>query len=1075
MTVNSPQPLGSMSERVQEAFAQAVELDGLPRSAFLTRLREEDAALAKEVESLVRFHGAGNGEGRDRALDQVLDQLLDGGHTHLGLERDRHPTLSLPPSLLGEVVGGCKLERIIGAGGMSAVYSAWQGFPPRRVAVKIVRRERLSAAARRRLRVEAEALARLEHPNIARVYAAGSQLIGSRESDPDSPYIVMELVEGAMTITRWADEKQLNARARIALMSTICDAVEHAHRAGVIHRDIKPGNVIVGIDGTPKVIDFGIASVADSTVTAATEGPMGTLAYMSPEQARGSTIDTRSDVWGLGALLYDLLADRPPFDMRDRSLAQHLDRLLHDPPTHITHAASEARGASFVTTLPAATDAVLRKALATDPDRRYRGAGELGDELRRLIRGETLLARPDSEWDSLARVTRRHRRSLIAATGIALTVVCALVVSLILLNSERTALAHANWSAYLASISAASGMLDRGDASAAHKNLSAAPEFHRDWEWNFLEQRCDQTSWQLQLPRSQQVYGLDYAADGRTLFVAASGHALALDAQTHQERWRVNSGSTDPWWRVRAVADRGAVFLRLVRGLERVDGNGAVLAWVEDPNINDMDVNAAGDRLFTNSPSGAVERDVNTLALLRTIVAVPALTAFPREMCVAPDGSRIVTGDMGGSVTLFDSENGVVAWSWKTPGIPVEIRGVAFSSDGTRVVACGGPHLVVFDAATGAVLWHLAQSGHLYCSPSFTVDANEVLVATWSETVERYDASNGAFIASISGAHSQVWTVVPSPDGTSIAAGCFGARVQVFASNASTDIPALVLDGSAIVSVATSAQKSSASLYAATANGALFAIDRATLAVQRISVDLHVNDVAVAADDTVAVAHDGGVVWLTGDGSVSRSATTSARVHRVGFVSQDKLTAAICADGCEVFFDSASTKEKWMVGDRKTGCSIACDTQDSNVVYIPGGHGGVSVLLNSTSGLQAHPKHMSPEFPITAALSPDRKTLAIGCVMSEGEVSLLDARTFKPRANLPNHRGNVHAVAWSNDGQRIASAAGDDTVRIWHVARECEILTAWRGPCTDLAFDANDALWLACADGRLRVLRAKDR
>ena len=95
--------------------------------------------------------------------------------------------------------------------------------------------------------------------------------------------------------------------------------------------------------------------------------------------------------------------------------------------------------------------------------------------------------------------------------------------------------------------------------------------------------------------------------------------------------------------------------------------------------------------------------------------------------------------------------------------------------------------------------------------------------------------------------------------------------------------------------------------------------------------------------------------------------------------------------------------------------------------------------------------------------------------MSEGEVSLLDARTFKPRANLPNHRGNVHAVAWSNDGQRIASAAGDDTVRIWHVARECEILTAWRGPCTDLAFDANDALWLACADGRLRVLRAKDR
>ena len=441
--------------RVQDAFAEAIALPTLSRPAFLAQLRGENPALADEVESLLAYHARADGRG------------------------ETDPTTSLPATLLGKIVGGCGIERLVGYGGMSAVYAATQEFPRRRVAVKIVRRERLGASARRRLRVEAEALARLEHPNIARVYAAGTQRLSDRDEDSESPFIVMELIDGAVPLNTWANERKLDPRARIELVARIADAIEHAHRAGVIHRDLKPGNVIVGGDGVPKVIDFGIATVHNSTVTQATEGPMGTLAYMSPEQARGQRVDTRSDVWGLGALLYDLLAGAPPFDAEDNSVAAHIDRLLHETPAPIAARAGASHGADFAADIPPACDAVLRKALANDPERRYRGATDLAEELRRLIAGEPLIARPDSEWDSLVRLMRQHRASLSAAAGIFAVTLIALIIALGLLRREREAHDRAQWAADIASISAASAMLDRGDASAARDMLEAAPAEHR--------------------------------------------------------------------------------------------------------------------------------------------------------------------------------------------------------------------------------------------------------------------------------------------------------------------------------------------------------------------------------------------------------------------------------------------------------------------------------------------------------------------------------------------------------------------------------------------------------------------
>ena len=1045
MSSLNPPSNSSTSDRVQRAFDDAIALTGVALSTFLTQLRAENSAAADEVESLLRYHAKSGG-----ALDTPVDTRVT-------------------PSLVGQTVGGCKLERLIGAGGMSVVYSAVQGFPPRRVAVKIVRSERMGTSARRRLRVEAEALARLEHPNIARVYTAGSQEIAATGDDEESPYIVMELVEGAVTITRWADKQNLTARARIDLVATIADAVEHAHRAGVIHRDIKPGNVVVGSDGILKIIDFGIASVANSMVTAATEGVMGTLAYMSPEQARGDTIDTRSDVWGLGALLYDLLADRPPFDMRDTSLARHIDRLLHDPPIAIAHAANEARSVRFVEEIPPATDAVLHRALATDPERRYRSAGELADELRRLSRGEPLLARPDSEWDGVARLMRRHRRSLFTAGCIMLAVVGALIVSLILLKSEREALEREEWMTYVASISAASSLLERTDASEAKKHLAKSAPSLRGWEWKHLSVRCDQTAWQVELPEGNQVYGLDYSLDGTMLFAAASQFAVAIDTATHKEVWRMRTAG-QPYWRAITTNDGGAIFVRNASAIERRDTAGALVAACEDSNVTDIAFDATRTRLFTNTVNGFIDRDTNSLEAKRTVRATPPLSEFPRALAASPDASRIVLGDKGGTTTCLDADTGNVQWTWKPKGPTVEVRGVAFSKDGTRVVTCGGRTLAVLHAQTGAILWEVNDPSRGFRYPRFMPDGSEVIAVTWQESVERYDALTGASKATIVGSYCPVWTAVPSPDGKWIASGNLDARVQVCDANASVQIPEVKLDGSAVLQLAPLLDDNAA--LAVTRDGGLFRVDAQPLHATKLECALHATTVRRDGDGTIALGHSTGFAFITKDGVILRNIETPASVDSLAFVDRGKMLAAHLTNGTERFYDARTDELLHTIENREFDAQPSCDTAREGFAFVPGGQGGSPLCIDLRTGI-TRPVAPSPEYAMTASLSPDRKTLALGCVQPDGEVTLLDANSLKIRAFLDGHRGIVRALAWTQDGKLLASAGSDAWVRVWDVKRKVEIIAAWKGACFDVAFDNDDTLWLACLDGKVRLLRSK--
>ena len=296
---------------------------------------------------------------------------------------------------------GYRLVRLIGQGGMGAVYEAEQASPRRAVALKVIRPGWATPAALRRFDLEAEILGRLEHPGVARIYEAG---VGQGADGQAQPFFAMELVRGR-PLTEYAAERRLTVAGRLALFAAVCDAVQHAHQQGVIHRDLKPSNILVTEDGGPKVLDFGVARLTadggrDGTATG--DGQVvGTLQYMSPEQAAGDAgrVDTRADVYALGLILYELLAGRPAFALDGRPLAEVLEVIRDQAPAALSSVDRRLRGD---------LETIVGTCLAKEPGRRYAGASAVAADVRRYLNFEPIAARPPSAFYHLARFARRN-------------------------------------------------------------------------------------------------------------------------------------------------------------------------------------------------------------------------------------------------------------------------------------------------------------------------------------------------------------------------------------------------------------------------------------------------------------------------------------------------------------------------------------------------------------------------------------------------------------------------------------------------------------------------------------------
>lgn len=404
-------------KEVRALFEQCLEATGQARGELLCAARP---AVRDEVEALLAVDEQAGGQlDPDRASEQFADA------TGLSVAT-------------GQQIGGYRVERLIGKGGMGSVYLARQQNPDRDVAIKLQVAEEFTGGGQDRFAREIALLAKLQHPGIAQIFDAGTHRQQTAFGEMQWPFFVMEYVEGARSISEWAD--QLPAREVDAVLPTarlLCEAVAYAHQQGVVHRDIKPHNVLVDEGGRVKLIDFGIArwdaaGAAASASLTGTGDVIGTLQYMAPEQISGGAqpITAAADVYALGAVLFELLSGRPAFDIRGKSLTE-AGRIVSE---------TEAPALSLAT---AAVDQdlalIVAKALRKEPEQRYATASELVEDLRRFEAGLPILARPLSTRYQLRMLMRRRSKAVFLATAAVAAVLVTTLVSGYFADEARSA------------------------------------------------------------------------------------------------------------------------------------------------------------------------------------------------------------------------------------------------------------------------------------------------------------------------------------------------------------------------------------------------------------------------------------------------------------------------------------------------------------------------------------------------------------------------------------------------------------------------------------------------------------
>ena len=525
-----------MGERA--IFFEAVEKDDpAERAAYLDDACAGDPNLRRRIEALLQSH-ATVGDFLDMPAAEQLaagsGMPADRGFSGAGLASPERSEANVPldflapsrrPDSLGRL-GHYEVLEVIGQGGMGTVYEAEQDSPRRTVALKVVRPGFASPAIVKRFTHEAQILGRLHHPGIAQVYEAGL-------ADDGQPFFAMEFIRG-LPLDEYARRHGLDLTARVGLLARVCDAVQHAHDQGVIHRDLKPANILVEETGQPKVLDFGVARATDADLLTAagltqTGQLLGTPNYMSPEQvtADPAAIDHRADVYALGVILFELAAHRLPYQLENRPLAEAARLILEQDPPRLGSINPELRGD---------VETIVAKALEKDPARRYPSAADLAADLRRWLAHEPILARPPSALYHLRKFARRHKGLVggVVATGVAL--VLGLVGTILFAVGEarqrgqaeqnaRQAIdekREAQFQAYRARLAAAAAALSAHDVADAARQLDAAPEDLRDWEWRHLQQ-----------PARRQLRGDPVARRGSRLPARRPGPAPGLG---HDER-----------------------------------------------------------------------------------------------------------------------------------------------------------------------------------------------------------------------------------------------------------------------------------------------------------------------------------------------------------------------------------------------------------------------------------------------------------------------------------------------------------------------------------------------------------
>jgi len=1056
-------------------FVEAIDIADEPgRSAYLDQHCGIGTPLRSKVEALIRAHQLPGG-----FLPEGPTGPLSGG-------------TPWPEEGPGTVIGPYHLQEKLGEGGWGVVYVAEQVAPMRRtVALKLIKPGMDTRQVLARFEVERRALALMDHPHIATVLDAGATVRGR-------PFFVMERVHGTR-ITEFCDREHLDVPQRIALLIQICHAVQHAHQKGIIHRDLKPSNILVARrDGipTPKVIDFGIAKSTegagdDDTVLSPAQPFLGTPAYVSPEQVAGGVMDTRSDIYSLGVLLYELLTGTTPFDGREwmksgmASLRKQLAEV--DPPTpsarvRSLHTAEGIRAAVARSTTPSRwtasltgdLDAIVMKCLEKDPARRYETAHALGQDLRRHLTGEPVLARPSGVGYRLHKWMGRNRLVVSAAGGILVALWTALGFSTWAWRREAAARAAeavqrtraeageriARRAGYVADMNLAQIALERNQLGRVREILtrSVPGDGHEDlrqWEWRWLDRMSRGDALSSVGFSPAPVVRMAITRRGEWIVREGSGTVRVLEGSTRKPLLKVEGGS-------------GAKVLAL-------SGDTQTAAW--------------DHRLPDGTPCIQVWRSPWTEP-----VASLALGAAPLAIALSHSAEHLAVFQGDGTVRLYDVAKGVERGAMSVAKPEGIHKGTVVYSPGDSMLALGGTDgwIHLLDPGTLKILrsWQASKEG--LTALAFSPDGSRLASgAGFSDaTIRLWDPARGSAAGVLEGHASWVSTLAFSHDGHRLASAGGDGTVRIWnmdPDSAATprraafrghvgEIDALawspddqtVLSGGRDGRILTwdprrsPSEGGSVTVPLAVASFQFMPEGRSVVAVDwegRLVVCSLPHTGAMTVESRGRIEGTFGEVQLSRDGSRMAVGSDTGNVEIRDGTGRRRLALGTAGASIPILLRHQPEPDIWWIVDALGGVrrwrgegpipgaawhmppGLIAASLSPDFQSIAGVHRDGSIhVLRAEDGKRLAAPIQAPGPCLDLLHAPDGRTFVTAG--EEGIVRIWDAATGRPVNALRGHQQTAWSVAFSPDGRRLATGGqGVEAVKLWDPELPAEVGT----------------------------------
>jgi WD40 repeat protein/serine/threonine protein kinase len=1020
MKAPTPSPVKPADDNEEVLFWEALErAKGPEREAYLDQACAGNEALRRRLGALLQAD-----ESPYPFLEPQVGDLLGQITTR--------PAPDFTVEEAGVRIGRYKLLEKIGEGGCGMVYMAEQEEPiRRRVAFKVIKLGMDTEQVIARFESERQALALMDHPNIAKVLDAGATGTGR-------PYFVMELVRG-IRITDYCDQNNLSTEERLKLFVQVCHAIQHAHQKGIIHRDIKPSNILVTLhDGVPvpKVIDFGIAKattgqcLTDKTLFTAFQQFVGTPAYMSPEQAEmsGLDVDTRSDIYALGVLLYELLTGQTPFEQKALVAAglDEMRRIIREqepvrPSTRLSTltdpertTVAKRRGADppqLIHLLRGDLDWIVMKALEKDRTRRYETANGVAEDVLRHLNNEPVAARPPSLGYRLQKSLRRNRLVFTAAGLVGLALVLGAVVSLWQAirateagRREQAARLRADEAARVAD-----SQRDRAEKEAQKAKASELVASLNLYVANM--QRAQEAGEQNNVGRLWELLEqtATYPARGfEWYYWQRQMHLELLTLRGHLDKVQAVAFSPDGQRIVTGSFDGTAKVWDAASGKDLLTCKG------HRAGINSVAFSPDGQQIVTGSFDGTAK--VWDSVSGKELLTLKGHGVALLSAAFSPEGRRIVTGHLGGIARVWDSASGKLLLTIGKQGADYAVASVAFSPDGQRIVAGhwdgkGKGTAKVWAAATGQLLLTLEgqRAGSSVASVALSPDQQRIVTGHWDAIANVWEAASGKLLLTLKGHGARIASVAFSRDGGRIATGSDDDTAKVWDSASGTELLTFKGHRGWVTSVA-------------------------------FSPDGH--RVATGSYDRTAK------VWEVGNHKEVR--TLNEIVVGVAFSPDGQRIAASCFDGSAKVLEAASGKELLSFKAHTTNAPSVAFSPDGRRIAT-GSYDGTAKVWDAANGKELLLLKGHRDGVFCVAFSSDSQRIATGCL--DGTVKVWDAAGGKELLSFTGHAAMINSVAFSPDGRRILTGSDDPPAKVWDAASGKLLLTLnWQSQSQSVAF-----------------------